>query len=78
MFGDQIDIPRTFQTMPVVPKKLPGQPLDTIPTGCLADFPADRDSDTRAICEAGRIGDDKVTILYFFPRPGQPDKIGAG
>ncbi len=78
MFGDNVDIPRMFQTMSVVPKILPGQSFDAISTGCFADFPADRDSDARAICKAGQIDENEVAILNFPPRPGQPDKFGAG
>ena len=78
MLGDNIDIPCMFQTVPVVPKKFPGQPFDAITTGCLADFSADRNSYTRAICDTGRIDEDKISILYFFSGPGQSDKIGSG
>ena len=67
-----------FQTMPVVSKELPGQPFDTITTGCLADFSADRNSDTRAIREAGRVDENEISILYLFSGSGQPDKIGTG
>jgi hypothetical protein len=67
-----------FQTVPVVPEKLPGQPFDVIATGRLADFPADGDPDPRAIGLTGRINEDEMSILYFTSGPGQPDKIGTG
>jgi hypothetical protein len=43
LFGDQMNIPVAFNTMPVQAKVLTNSSLDSVPLCSLSDFPSDRD-----------------------------------
>ena len=77
LFGNQMDIPVAYDTLPVQAEVFTNSSLDSVPLRSLSDFPSDRDPKA-AVREFVRpYNGEKIGTVDLLAATSKSDKLGS-